>query len=79
MKKFQLTIPKPCHENWEAMTPAEKGKFCGACQKTVIDFSNMGDREVAQYFKKPAGNLCGRFHADQLERVIDVPKKDFPG
>ena len=78
MKKFELTIPKPCHENWEAMTPEDKGRFCGACQKTVIDFSRMSDRQVADYFKRPAESVCGRFRNEQLERVIDVPKKRLP-
>ena len=51
-KKIQLTIDEPCHENWDGMTPVEKGKFCGACQKQVVDFSNMSDRQVAEFFKK---------------------------
>ena len=66
MKKFALTIPKPCHENWDGMTPEDKGRFCGACQKTVIDFRSMSDRELAQFFKKPLTNACGHFHADPL-------------
>ena len=78
MKKFELTIPKPCHENWDAMTPEEKGRFCGACQKTVIDFSNMTDHQMAQFFKKPVGDVCGRFHHDQLDRTIEMPKKRIP-
>jgi len=78
MKKFELSIPKPCHENWNAMTPAEQGRFCGACQKTVVDFSSMSDREIAQFFKKPAGEMCGRFHPDQLDRAIEIPTKRIP-
>lgn len=78
MKKFNLSIPKPCHENWAQMTPAEKGRFCGSCQKTVFDFTNMSDRELAAFFKKPAGSVCGRFHQDQLNREIAVPKKRIP-
>lgn len=78
MKKFNLTIPKPCHQNWDQMTPDEKGRFCGACQKTVVDFTNMSDRELAAFFKKPAGSVCGRFHQDQLNREITVPKKRIP-
>ena len=78
MKKFTLSIPKPCHENWENMTPEEKGRFCGACQKTVVDFTNMSDREIAQFFKKKSASVCGRFQQDQLDRVIDVPRKRMP-
>jgi hypothetical protein len=78
MKKFELTIPKPCHENWDAMSPEDKGRFCGACQKTVIDFTDMSDRQVAEFFKKPAGNVCGRFDGEQLNRVIEVPRKRIP-
>ncbi len=78
MKKINLTIPKPCHENWDAMTKEDKGRFCGSCQKTVMDFSSMNDRQIAEFFKKPTGSVCGRFHTDQLEREILIPKKRIP-
>jgi hypothetical protein len=79
-KNIQLTIPKPCHENWDAMTPVEKGRFCGSCQKQVVDFSTMSDRQIAEFFKKPStGSVCGRFMSDQLDRDIELPKKEFPG
>jgi protocatechuate 3,4-dioxygenase beta subunit len=78
-KKIQLSIPKPCHEDWNVMTPVEKGKFCGSCQKQVVDFSNMSDRDIAQFFKKPStGSVCGRFMTDQLDRSIEIPKKRIP-
>ena len=78
MKKFELSIPKPCHENWDAMTADQQGRFCGACQKTVIDFTGMSDRQIAAFFKKPVGNVCGRFGGDQLNRIIEVPRKRIP-
>lgn len=75
-KKFQLSIPEPCHEKWEDMKPVEQGRFCGSCQKKVIDFSAMSDRELAMFFKRPSnGSVCGRFMDDQLDRTIDIPKK----
>src|SRR6185436_3832810 len=78
-KKIQLSIPTPCHENWDAMTPVEKGRFCGSCQKQVVDFSTMSDRQVAEFFKKPStGSVCGRFMSDQLGRIIEIPKKRIP-
>lgn len=78
-KKIQLTIPTPCHENWEAMTPVDKGRFCAACQKQVMDFSNMNDRQVAEFFKKPStGSVCGRFMPNQLQRDMEIPVKRIP-
>ena len=78
MKKIHLSIPTPCHENWDGMTPQERGRFCGSCQKTVIDFSNLSDRQIAEFFKKPVTDTCGRFHTDQLHRDIEIPRKRIP-
>lgn len=78
-KKLQLTIPIPCHENWDEMSAVQKGKFCGSCQKQVVDFSDMSDRQVAEFFKKPStGSVCGRFMTDQLDRNIEIPRKRIP-
>ena len=78
-KKIALSIAEPCHENWEKMSPDAKGKFCGSCQKQVVDFTNMSDTQVAQFFKKPStGSVCGRFMTDQLNREIEIPKKRIP-
>ena len=78
MKKIHLSIPKPCHENWDRMTLADKGKYCGSCQKVVTDFTTMSDREIIQFFKKPTGSVCGRFNQEQLERDINIPGKRIP-
>jgi hypothetical protein len=48
---LELQVPKPCHENWDAMTAADKGRFCGACSKQVVDYSLMSDTEIIRYFK----------------------------
>ncbi len=78
-KKLQLQIAEPCHENWDGMTPVEKGKFCGSCQKEVVDFSNMSDQQLVAFFKKPStGSLCGRFNNEQLDRNIEIPRKRIP-
>jgi hypothetical protein len=78
-KHFQLTIADSCDENWDKMTPVEKGRFCDACQKQVIDFTGMSDAQVAAFFKKPStGSLCGRFMKDQLDREVEIPGKRIP-
>ncbi len=82
-KKIQLSIPKPCHEDWDKMSPEDKGRFCASCSKTVMDFSSMSDRELAEFFKRPAlrraqGSVCGRFTNEQLNRDIEIPRKRIP-
>lgn len=71
---INISIPKPCHENWEAMTPAEKGRFCSACSKTVLDFTKASDREIVTYLSNNK-NTCGRFNNYQLNRDLIIPKQ----
>ena len=48
---MRLSVPKPCHEDWNKMTLNEQGAFCKVCAKTAVDFSKMTDEEVLNYFK----------------------------
>lgn len=62
---MKITIPKPCDEKWESMTPQEKGRFCAVCSKTVRDFTNDSDDEILDYFlilhlKIPAETFTNR-------------------
>ncbi len=65
-----IHIPTPCHENWEAMTPSEQGKFCDSCSKQVVDFSRMTDRQILNVLSKAPGKTCGRFTENQLGRPL---------
>jgi hypothetical protein len=62
---FRITIPKPCHENWEEMTPEEKGRHCAVCDKVVRDFTQNTPEEVAAELLQSTG-LCGRFRTEHL-------------
>lgn len=73
-RKISISIPKPCHENWQKMTTLEKGRFCDSCQKQVFDFTKSSDREILRKFNLEE-NICGRFLKTQLERDIVVPKE----
>lgn len=72
--QLQIHIPKPCHEDWNKMTPVDKGKFCSSCNKQVVDFSLMSDQQVLNYFSTATGKTCGRFDEDQLQREL-IPTK----
>lgn len=66
---MKLTIPAPCHENWDTMTSEEKGRFCSVCSKTVRDFTASPDEEIINQLTSEPG-ICGRFTAGQLGRDL---------
>jgi len=78
---LQINIPKPCHQDWNEMTPTIRGAFCSACAKEVIDFTTMTDAEVQNYFlQKATEKICGKFNNDQLNRIkINIPSNVFVG
>lgn len=67
---LQIQIPTPCHENWDKMNPTGQGRFCLSCQKEVIDFSLMTDKEILNYISSASSTMCGRFGNDQLNREL---------
>lgn len=72
-RTFNISIKKPCSENWENMTPHEKGRHCFSCQKTVVDFTTMSDSQIIHYFQTYQGKTCGRFLETQVNRPILPP------
>jgi len=74
-QKFKLTIPEPCHEDWDKMTPKDNGRFCLSCSKTVVDFTAMLPEEIQQYFISHK-NVCGRLKSEQLSEInIQIPSQ----
>jgi hypothetical protein len=71
MKDLKISIPKPCHENWDKMTPADQGRHCMACATTVVDFTLMSTEEIQHFFMaKKEVKVCGHFKASQLNEKI---------
>ena len=76
---FKIQIPKPCHADWNEMTPTQQGAFCGSCNKEVVDFTNMSDEAIKNYFlQRSTGSTCGRFRTEQIHRIrISLPPTIF--
>lgn len=73
----KIFIPKPCHENWNKMTPEEQGRHCAVCSKVVQDYSNMNTHEIIDSLKKSEGEVCGRINVKQVTPVNRKQKIAF--
>jgi len=75
--KHKITIPKPCHVDWNKMTPDKTGRFCNSCSKSVVDFTQMLPKEIQKFFIKNQGKkICGRFQNKQLDSIIiQIPNR----
>ncbi len=74
VNNIKVSIPKPCHEDWNKMTPNQQGAFCKMCAKSVIDFTQKTVQELKQYLlERKEEKICGRVNSSQL----DIPK--LPG
>ena len=72
MNEKKPSVPLPCHAAWDDMIPDQGGRFCGSCQKTVIDFTAMSDQEVLALLASSRTTICGRFRNDQLEATTNT-------
>ncbi len=74
---YSISIPKPCHKDWNSMTPEEKGRFCNSCSKTVVDFTKMNTLEVQYFIHENKDNrICGHFKQTQLDSInIHIPSQ----
>ena len=77
MKK-KLTIPEPCHEDWNKMSPTQKGKFCKSCAKDVVDFTKNSKEEIIDYLSDATGKTCGRFKTSQIDESSITRKFSSP-
>lgn len=77
MKKHKISIPEPCHEDWNKMTPNDNGRFCMSCSKTVVDFTSMLPEEIQHFFiQNKNEKICGRFKKSQLDTItIQIPNR----
>jgi hypothetical protein len=52
------------------MQPAEKGRHCQSCWKTVVDFTEMSDAQIIRHLSQAGPHVCGRLMPDQLNRTL---------
>ncbi len=72
-----LHIPKPCHENWDKMTPNEQGKQCNKCVKTVFDVTNWSDQKIEKTYQNNGGSLCIHIPEERLPQIHQKTKRNW--
>lgn len=76
---MKIEIPQPCSENWHNMTPDANGRFCGHCQKTVIDFTSYTDQQLKDYLQKNSSSVCGYLQQSQISTSTLKPVTAYSG
>lgn len=65
MRSDDITIPKPCHANWDEMRPEQRGRFCFDCRKKVHDLSAMTEAEAERFMEAEAErDICVSYEHD---------------
>jgi len=65
-----IGIKEPCTENWNKMSPTEKGAFCQKCATQVYDFTNKSNQEIKETLKSLIGQpVCGRITSIQEQTL----------
>ena len=73
MDNLNLSIKKPCSENFSSFSKTNDGGFCQSCKKNVIDFTNMSDQEILSYLTNKENKTCGLFLESQL-KTYKIPE-----
>ena len=66
VEKVNLSGLRACDQQWEKMTPSERGRICGKCDKQIIDFRNFTPLEIAREHALSNLPVCGLYTEEQL-------------
>jgi len=68
--KIAISVPTPCHEDWNAMSPRQQGRHCAQCDHVVADLTTATDAQLIALFTSDAKPKCARFDPKQLDRAL---------
>jgi hypothetical protein len=56
---MSLRVVQPCPKRWDDLHPAQDGRYCGACDRTVVDIERLTAAEVGDLLAS-GEKLCAR-------------------
>jgi len=71
IKKINISIDKPCNQNFENFRSTDKGGYCNSCKKEVLDFRKLTNNEIVDFFNKKQNKTCGVFLEKQLKNYSE--------
>lgn len=60
----------PCNQSHTQMEKRDGGYYCSSCEKTLTDFRQRTNTEIAQIIASNPGKVCGIFHNHQVGSKI---------
>lgn len=67
-----ISIKNPCSQNFKNFDKTEKGGYCMACNKEVIDFRNFTKKEIDNYFENKKETICGLLNSNQINNHSEM-------
>jgi len=64
-----IQLSTPCTVAQDQLVDLSKGSYCRTCEKQVVDYTNMNDRELIQALRQNHTG-CGSFRKNQLDRPL---------
>jgi hypothetical protein len=76
----QITIPTPCHVDWDSMRGDGRKRYCASCGEHVYNLSAMNAGEMVDLIRAQDGEFCGQFYRRPDGSVVtaDCPPKPQP-
>ena len=77
VKASEIDIPEPCDEDWDRMTPAERGRFCSTCRTHVHDLSAMPESDARALLESDE-DICISYLSNATGDVRFRPERIVP-
>lgn len=74
-----IQINEPCSQDWAGMSGSEQRRFCDACDKHVLNFSEMSSAEVSEALSSADNTrVCARIHRRSDGSIITSDSRSKP-
>jgi hypothetical protein len=75
---FELSIPKPCTQQWSEMPGSSTTRHCASCNTQVHNLAALTPRQIERLIVKSNGHFCGRISRSDDATIIAAPDRSKP-